>query len=530
MTLLVTSRSVLHVSGEHVFPVSPLDEAAAIELFVQRARRLDPSFDRSDGNETDIRAICRRVDGLPLAIELAAARIRTLPLPVLRDRLAENLTLLRGGPRDLPARQQTLRETVNWSVDLLTDPERRALARLSVFPAGATLEAAEAVCEADVDILEALGDRSLVTREDVPGEARFGMLETIREFALELLGTERPAVERAMALHLADLVDEVELETRSSTEALSKLDPEIDNLRAVLDGCDASGEVELGLRIAGGLWRHWWVRGAAREGLQRIESALAGGSQVISERARALQGGAGLAWSLGDFNRAEELAREAVLVATAAGSLWDEMAAYTVLGSVANNEGDLGSARRHHPRSMALAELQGLEPTAQRLNLGLVALDSGQYEDAEALFEEVLASHRRSGNVKGAAFALLNLGVMRHELGQHETSRRLFEEARERFEELGFRAHVAHALQGIAAAEASDGHFESAARLMGQARRELDQIGARADDFGADMLTRTREQARAALGAERFSAAFDAGREQHGSPNQQYSRPDSAVP
>lgn len=119
---------------------------------------------------------------------------------------------------------------------------------------------------------------------------------------------------------------------------------------------------------------------------------------------------------------------------------------------------------------------------------------------------------------------------MRHELGQHETSRRLFEEARERFEELGFRAHVAHALQGIAAADASDGHFESAARLMGQARRELDQIGARADDFGAGMLTWTRQQARAALGVERFSAAFDARRQPHGSPNEQYSRPDSAVP
>ncbi len=514
VTLLVTSRAVLHVSGEHVFPVAPLDEQAAIELFVQRALHLDPGFEVGRESESDIREICRRVDGLPLAIELAAARIRTLTPRALRQRLDDRLGLLTGGPRDLPARQQTLRETIEWSVDLLDADDRRVLARLAVFPGGASLEAAELVAGASIDTLGSLVDHHLIHRVESAGEPRYGMLETVREYALELLGVERQSTALDMARCLADVADEVEVEARARAQALAKLDPELDNIRAALAACAETGEAELELRLAGAIWRYWWFRGSAAEGIRRIERALAAGDGAPTvARAQALRGAAGLAWVLGDLERSKELAQAAIPVAVEAGSTWDEMAANTVLGVVANVEGNRALARRHHRRSMELSEQLGIEPFAQKLNLGVIALDEGDYPEAQAMFEDVLAIHRRNESVEGIGTALLNLGVVHYALGEHEASLRAFEEARECFEEVGFRAHVAHALQGFAAYAASEGRFGDAARLLGQARAELDEIGAPEGDFAQDMVDWTKEQARAALGDDAFEAAYAADRE-----------------
>ncbi len=512
VTLLVTSRAVLHVTGEHVFPVAPLGEDDAVELFAQRARLLEPAFVVEASNEEDVREICRRVDGLPLAIELAAARVRTLPPAELRERLDHRLSLLTGGPRDLPARQQALRETINWSVGLLAPHEREVLARLAVFPGGASLSAAESVCGASVDALSSLVDDHLVDREGSAREPRFRMLETIREYAFELLGEDRRTIEAAMGSHLADLLDVVERDARVSAEALSTVDPEIDNVRVALETCARAGDTALELRLAGSLWRYCWVRGIAAEGLRRIESALSSGEkQSTAPRARALQGGAGLAWSLGRFERAKELAREAIAVAAEVGSLWDEMAANTVLGVVANDDGDREVARIHHRRSVELAERQGLAPLAQKLNLAIVALDSGDAEEARTLLQDVLASHRSADNVQGMGFALLNLGVAHHALGDHEASLEAFQEAEERFDAVGFRAHVAHAVQGTAAFEASKERFENAARLLGSARAELDEIGSPEDDFAGDMVAWTKQRAREVMGDEAFEAAYAAG-------------------
>jgi tetratricopeptide (TPR) repeat protein len=252
----------------------------------------------------------------------------------------------------------------------------------------------------------------------------------------------------------------------------------------------------------------------AAEGLRRIESALArAGGESTPALAKALQGGAGLAWSIGDFERAKELARAAISVAAEVGSAWDEMAANTVLGVVANNEGDRDAARLHHRRSMEISEQQGLEPFAQKLNLGIVALDSADYEEARSLFEDVLAYHRRTENDQGMGFALINLGVVQHALGEHRASLEAFQEGRERFEKVGFRAHVAHALQGFAAFEASEGRFLEATRLLGRARAELDEVGASETDFAADMVAWTKRQATEALGAHEFEAAYEAGRD-----------------
>jgi predicted ATPase len=239
LTLLVTSRAVLHVSGEHVFPVAPLAEKDAVELFVQRAQLLEPSFTLTAETEPDVRQICRRVDCLPLAIELAAARVRTLTPRSLSKRLDTRLGLLTGGPRDLPARQQTLRETIAWSVGLLGKRERDVFARLAVFPGGATLEAAEAVGGADVDTLAVLVDDHLLLRADAVGEPRFRMLETVREYALELLGSERVDVEVALAEYFSTWADELRASATDEREwrgVVERLDPEVDNVRAAARG------------------------------------------------------------------------------------------------------------------------------------------------------------------------------------------------------------------------------------------------------------------------------------------------------
>lgn len=516
VTLLVTSRAVLHVSGEHVFPVTPLSEDDSVELFRQRARSLERSFEITAENEADVREVCRRVDGLPLAIELAAGRIRTLTLRLLRERLDGRLRLLTGGPRDLPARQQTLRETIDWSVGLLDESHRHAFALLALFPGGVTVQAAEAVCGADLDTLEALVDLHLIRRDEVVGEPRFGMLETIREYALELLAGEREQAERALAEYFGVLVDELQVsDPRESiwSFAVERLDPEIDNIRVALSAAEAAGDGELLLRLAGGLWRYWWVRGALGEGLDWIERALALDEEGIATAARAtaLRGGAGLAWSSGDRERAKELAEAAIPVALETGAKWDEGSAHTVLGIVANNEGDHERARRHHQRSLEISVELGVEPVVEKLNLGVVALDMGEYETALALFEEVLASHRRNERPGGIGFALLNLGLVRYELGEHEASRRDFEEARDCFEAIGFRSHVAYALQGLAAAEANASRFESAARLLGEARRELDDVGSSEGGFAEDLIASLKEQLAMELGVEVFEATYSEG-------------------
>jgi non-specific serine/threonine protein kinase len=374
------------------------------------------------------------------------------------------------------------------------------------------LEAAESVCGARLDSLAALVDHHLIHRDEPAQEPRFGMLETIREYALELLGDERRSTALDMARYLADVADEVEIEARTRAQALARLDPELDNIRAALEACAETGEAELELRLAGGIWRYWWFRGAPAEGIRHIDRALAAndGAPTVA-LAQALRGAAGLAWVLGDLERATELAQAAIPVAVEAGSMWDEISAHNILGIVANVEGDRARARLHHRRAIELCEELGIEPVVQKVNLGVVALDDGELPEARAMFEDVLAIHRRKENIEGIGTALLNLGVVHHALGEHEASLRAFEEARDCFEEVGFRAHVAHALQGFAAYAASEGRFEEAARLLGQARRELDEIGAPEGDFASEIVERTKEQAREALGDELFEASYDAG-------------------
>ena len=276
LTLLVTSRVVLHLSGEHVYPVQPLDEDAATALFIERARDASPHFTLDDTDEEAIRRICERVDGLPLAIELAASRTRALTPSELLERLDPRLPLLAGGPRDLPARQQTLRATIDWTVDLLDEAELQDLMHLAVFSGRWTLEAAEAVVGATVDRLASLIDHSLLQQTSTASGSRYSMLETIREYAVERLdnaGTGE-AARRAHAGFYSDLAEQLEPDLeRSQSAAIDQVETELDNFRAAFAWALAA-DGELALRLAATLRTFWFRSGQLAEGRRWLVDAL----------------------------------------------------------------------------------------------------------------------------------------------------------------------------------------------------------------------------------------------------------------
>ncbi len=515
LTVLVTSRAVLHLSGEHVFPVAPLAEDDAICLFEERAQALLPSFAVDSETAADVREICRRVDGLPLAIELAAARIRTLSPKALLQRLEARLTLLTGGPRDLPQRQQTLRETIAWSVNLLDDDQRRALARLTVLPGGASAESAWHVGGADLDTLAALTDDHLLQRADRHGDPRFQMLETVREYADELLGADREEAARRRAAFFCDLAESVVLSGPRQQEGLPRLDAEVDNLRVAWDHAVASGDVETELRLAAALWRYWWIRGHLAEGWARLAAAVTRVEGTpVPLQGGVLNGAAGLAWSVGAYDRATALAGRLLAIAEATGADNREFQARNLLGLVALREGRLAEATVHLEQSLDAAQRLGdaISVVTAQLNLGVTAMTAGDLDRASPLFLEVLAHHRSEGILEGIGFAQLNLGEIAYRQDDAPRARECFEEARTVFGEIGFRAQVGYALLGLAACSALDGDHLGAARLLGRAQRHLDGVGAAAGDFNADILAVTEATTRDALGDEAYADALAEGR------------------
>lgn len=516
LTILVTSRAVLHVSGEHVFPVAPLAEEDAVELLVQRARLLEPTFARDAGNEDDLREICRRVDGLPLAIELAAARVRTLTPRALRARLDSRLGVLTGGPRDLPARQQTLRETVAWSVDLLGERERDVFARLAVFPGGATLEAAEAVCGADVDSLGTLVDDHLVRRVDHGREGRFGMLETVREYALQLLGDDRGAVERRFAEHLAALVAEAEphLTGEQQTHWLGVLDAEHENLGAALAYLAAAGDAESRLRMAAALSRFWYIRGHLTEGRRRLEDALADGGATDPElRRRALTAAASLALLQGDYAAAASSAEQALAVARELGTPLYVANALSNLGAIVLAGGDHARAGPLLEEAVSLARAVGDQRVAALAlnNLGDLALTVGDYERAEPLFEESLALLKARGDAANVARSLFNLGAVALKLGRLQAADGRFRESLSVAEQVGDTEDIAWCLEGYAAIAAAERRGDRAALLLGAAGALLEGIGAQFKPFERALDAQTRAEAILLVGEEAVAGAVAKG-------------------
>jgi predicted ATPase len=413
LKVVVTSRAALRVSGEHELPVPPLDVPAAVALFLDRARARAPSFAASDGEREPIEEICRRLDGLPLAIELAAARAKVLPAPSILERLEHRLDLLEGaGVRDAPARQRTLRATVDWSHDLLDQPSRAVFAHVGVFVGGWTLEAAEAVCGAGVlDGLAALADQSLIARAG----PRFTMLETLREYALERLSEsgEARAVRRrhgAWCLALATEADQG-LAGPASREWLERLDADRDNLHAAVGNAVADGDSDTARLLCGALWRYWLTRGQLTLGRRLVADALEAPDGSARAQVRALIAAAILA----------------------------------------SEEGDGRAARERFEEGLELARLDGDDEAVTRIgsNLGTLALYEGDHEEAIRRYEEFLSSARSDGDDAKSSLMLHNLASAYEGLGRRERAVELLRESVLLARSVGNPVHLSSTLRSL---------------------------------------------------------------------------------
>jgi len=436
LKVLVTSRIVLHIYGEQEFPVSPLPlpagdapaspatlmQCASVALFVQRATANKPDFALTTQNAAAVVEICRRLDGLPLAIELAAARVKILPPGELLARIERPLELLTGGARDLPARQQTLRQAIKWSYDLLTPPEQKLFRRLSVFSGGCTLEGAEAVCntteDLGVDILDgvaSLVDNSLVVqRLSAAGDPRFVMLETFREYGREQLIEigEAAATDRAHAAYMLVVAEEetLEMDPVAREAWLRCCDVEHDNFRAAVNAVTAAGDVEWALRLGAALFRFWEQREHLTEGRATLAKVLAipGAAEPTRLRARALYCVSVLADIQGDSAAAEMLSREARDIYRQFDDTQGVATTMTVMAYQAQRQGRYGEATSLFGETVALWEQLG-EVTAVDLamsNMAHAAKAGGDFNLARSLLELVIASSLKRDELRLNRFGI----------------------------------------------------------------------------------------------------------------------------
>jgi predicted ATPase/DNA-binding XRE family transcriptional regulator len=488
LVILATSRTALRARREWRYAVPPLAlpppgadpnpealaHTAAVALFVHRARQVDPSFALADANAAAVAAICRRLDGLPLALELAAARLVLLSPAGLLARLDRALPLLTGGRRDLPERQQTLRATLAWSYDLLSSGEQAVFRRLAPFAGGWTLAAAAAVCAVDealeVEILDWLGaliEHSLVRREPTgDGEPRFAMLETVREYAAERLARDAPgrgegsATRQRHAEYFLALAEgeTAALNSPSPQAALERLECEHDNLRAALawflaqpDGSEAA------LRLAGALWRFWLMRGYASQGRAWLDRALAaaGATAALAARALALGGAGALAHSQGDYAQAATCGEESLQHWRELGDPAGIAGALGLLALARRGQGEYAVAAALSEEALDIWRAQGdrQRTSATLTNLGALANDRGDYARAEGYLTESLALKRELGDTQGIAIALHNLAECARYLGDNDRAAALLEESLALFRALGGRPRVAHALHSLGMAE-----------------------------------------------------------------------------
>ena len=496
LKVMATSRTPLRLYGEQEYAVLPLAlpdprvlppvkvliEYEAVGLFVERARAVKTDFEITDESAPAVAEICARLDGLPLAIELAAARIRVLPPQKMLQALTEALKLLKGGARDLPTRQQTLRGTIDWSHDLLEEDEKTLFGRLSVFSGSRTLEAIEEICdpEGKLDALEgveSLLEKSLLRQEEgVGGEPRFVMLETVHEYAREKLkeSGEAEEIKRAHAEYFLALAEEAEPELKGpdQLEWLEKLEAEHDNLRAALSWSLEYGDAELGLRLAGALWSFWFVRGHLSEGQWWLEEALAksGAAASASSRARALTGAGRLLLEQGNTDRAKELLQESVALFRRLRDKGGLALAVDTMGIIALYHGELEWARRLLEESATLSRAAGSTwGLAKSINnLGIVAASQDDRDRAIALYKESLRIRRDLGDKRGIAMSLSNLTQYTQLDGDLERAEVMLEEVLRLRRELGDKSFIVNAFDGHGMVALERGDLERAAALLGE--------------------------------------------------------------
>lgn len=461
LKILATSRATLRVDGERVFAVPPLTESDAVELFVQRARAVAPQFAPNEAAVHAIAALCSRLDGLPLALELAAARISILSPQALLARVEHRLSLLTAGPRDAPARQRTLRETLTWSYDLLSPAEQSLFRRLSVFSGGFTIAAAEAVAGGQDDTVSggvsALVAQSLLRHEEpAGGEPRFTILETLREFGLDQLGTDREEdqTRRAHAAFCLALAERAEPELTGPEQQawLDRLDTEHTNLRQALDWLVVD-DPPSAVHLAGLLWRFWWTRGHLAEGRRRLEATLATDAGTQPDRARALYGAGSLAGEQGDYAAATAHLNAALAAFRETGDRLGEALALTDLGLIARDEGEPDRAEELHRAALALrrAAVDSRGIAISLSNIGVLALIRGDYEDAEVALAEAVGAFRALQDHRSLATAVSMQADAAHRRGRYARAIGLSREAIDLLQELGDRAAVAMTLTTLAA-------------------------------------------------------------------------------
>ncbi|HXT36766.1 MAG TPA: tetratricopeptide repeat protein, partial [Chloroflexota bacterium] len=547
--VLATSRERLDVEGERVWPVPPLllpaveestaarlPRSEAARLFLDRARAKRPDLALTEGNAAAIAQICTELAGIPLAIELAAARIGVLSVEGIAARLGESLRLLSGGSRTALPRQRTLRATLDWSWNLLDERERSLLRRLAVFAGKCELAAAETVCAGEgieaadmLDLLGGLASKSLLLVEEHGGEARYGLLETVRQYGLEHLKAsgEEGTVRWAHAAYFLALAEKAEPRLTGPEQGrwLAWLTAEHDNLRAALGWARRDGERTEGLRLAAALWRFWQARGHLSEGRMWLEGLLAGEMRgepaaVAPLRARALLGAGMLAWSQADYARAAAYYEESLALFSLVEDRAGIAQALNNLGNVAWNQDQYERARELYEASLGLrrelADREGVAASLNNLgnlmavslgdyaqgtalleealalfreagdqlnsaylltNLGVMAKNQGDLARATALQEECLAVQRDLGNTTGVAYALVNLGNLATAVDDHERAAALHEESRLLFAQLGDQGGLAHALTNLADVARRQGDLDRAAALYAESLALLDAVG-----------------------------------------------------
>jgi predicted ATPase/class 3 adenylate cyclase len=509
LELLVTSREPLHLSGEQEYPVPPLAPGEGVDLFVARARAARPDFVA----DAAVAGICRRLDDLPLALELAAAQIKALSPESILARLEQSLPLLTGGARDLPERQRTLRGAIAWSHELVGPAERRTFANLAVFRGGCTLEAAEAVADADLETLGSLVDKSLLRQA---GD-RFSMLSTIREFAAEQLDAAGAAVplRNRHAAHFLTLAEEAEPHLHwYSTAWLDRLELEHDNLRAALDWFEESGEMELALRLAGALPRFWDEKGHLAEGRRRVEGALRLPGPPTAARANALTAAADMAVTIGDAATAQLRAEEALAIHRALGDPWGTALSGFLLGLAVADNDDLERARQLFDESARLFHELGdaqLDLTVTRM-LAWMYYGLGDRERGRTLHEENLVRARMLGREHTVASTLGALAMIAVDEGRLEDAVAMQRESHRIRRDLADSNGIVRELSRVARVLAATGTAATAARLLARAEALHEEIGARPRPWLARMNAETLESIRMQLDHVALAEAWAQGR------------------
>ena len=527
---VATSRAPLHIAAEHEFEVPPLEldggrdthrPSPAVALFVQRARAVRRDFALTDESATAVAEICARLDGLPLAIELAAARSKLLPPQAMLERLGSRLDLT-GGARDAPERQQTLRTTIDWSYGLLSGEERRLFARLAVFAGGWTLEAAEAVCgDEDVRVLDALSslvDNSLV-RQGGNREPRFAMLETVREYAIERLreAGEDDSLQRRHADFYVAFAEQAEphLLDREQSVWLTRLEAERDNLRAAVAFAVERGDAETALRLASASRRFWHLHAHLAEGRAWLDAALNLRETTPSVlRVKVLNGAGTLAARQGDLDAAERLITESFELAQ---ELGERQRAATALNGLANLRlfrGDNEEAERLYTQSAELSrELRDrrLEAIAVE-NLGSLKLVRGEVSAARVLLEQAGELAHAAGDPRDVSSIERSLARVRLAEGRHDVARSLLADAVRVSRDLGLKIELAESLELGAEVAAASCDAHACARLLGAADSLRSSIGSpREPPYDDFWCQRTAAKARQLLSDAAFDEAYAQG-------------------